>query len=120
MNPFLDEVNAEAYDTARPYFHPLVFERLAHVCPGRFAVALDVACGTGQSTRALAAVSDLTVGFDASLGMLRQARQRDAIPYVHGQAECLPFPDDTFDIVTESPRELGRARSVTQAALACA
>lgn len=100
MNPFLDVEDAKGYDTARPYFHPLVFERLAQRCPGRFPAALDVACGTGQSTQALAAVSSLTVGLDASAGMLRHARRRDRIPYVHGQAECLPFPDAAFDIVT--------------------
>jgi ubiquinone/menaquinone biosynthesis C-methylase UbiE len=104
MNPFSDAMDARTYDAARPYFHPLVFERLAGVCPGRFPVALDVACGTGQSTQALAAVSAVTVGIDASVAMLRHARRRDVIPYVRGQAECLPFPDSTFDLVTVGRR----------------
>lgn len=100
MNPFQDVMDARAYDAARPYFHPLVFKRLARVRPDRFPVALDVACGTGQSTQALAAVSAMAVGLDASVAMLRHARRRDVIPYVRGQAESLPFPDSTFDIVT--------------------
>lgn len=100
MNPFLAAMDAQAYDTARPYFHPLVFDRLARMSRARFAVALDVACGTGQSTQALVEVSDVTVGLDASLGMLQHARQRDVIAYVRGLAVCLPFPDATFDIVT--------------------
>lgn len=100
MNPFLEDIDAEKYDAARPYFHPVVFERLASVLSGRFATALDVACGTGQSTEALAAVSTLAVGLDASSAMLQCARRRDVIPYVRGRAERLPFRDDAFDMVT--------------------
>lgn len=100
MNPFLEDIDAEEYDAARPYFHPVVFERLAHVFGGRFATALDVACGTGQSTEALAAVSTLAVGLDASPGMLQRARRREIIPYIRGRAEQLPFRDHAFDMVT--------------------
>jgi SAM-dependent methyltransferase len=100
MNPFLEDIDAEAYDAARPFFHPVVFERLAHVFGGRFATTLDVACGTGQSTEALAGVSMLAVGLDASPGMLQRARGRDVRPYVRGRAERLPFRDNAFDMVT--------------------
>jgi len=62
MNPFADGIDAEKYDSARPNFHPLVFERLAGVFRGPFAAALDVGCGTGQSTKALASVSAFVVG----------------------------------------------------------
>jgi SAM-dependent methyltransferase len=100
MNRFSDDINAEQYDAARPYFHPLVFERLVRVLGSRFVAALDVACGTGQSTQALAAVSTFVVGLDASARMLHGARHRGVISYVQGCAERLPFPDSAFDIVT--------------------
>jgi len=100
MNPFADGIDAEKYDSARPNFHPLVFERLAGVFRGPFAAALDVGCGTGQSTKALASVSAFVVGLDASATMLRVARRRDANPYVRGSAERLPFRDGASDVVT--------------------
>jgi ubiquinone/menaquinone biosynthesis C-methylase UbiE len=100
MNPFSDDINAEQYDAARPYFHPLVFERLVRVFGSRFVAALDIACGTGQSTEALASVSTFVVGLDASAQMLHGARRRGVIPYVQGRAERLPFPDNAFDIIT--------------------
>jgi SAM-dependent methyltransferase len=65
---------------------------------------LDVACGPGNFTRALARVSGdgLVVGLDASRTMLEQA-VREANPpnvrYVRGDAAALPFPDATFDVV---------------------
>ena len=101
MNPFLDGVDPAHYDNARPYFHPLVFQRLADFFPQRrLCVALDVACGTGQSTEALAGLAEFVVGLDASAVMLRGARRCGVIPYVCGVAEFLPFPAGVFDLVT--------------------
>jgi SAM-dependent methyltransferase len=101
MNPFLDGVDPADYDSARPYFHPLVFERLADFFQRRkLKAALDVACGTGQSTEALAARAEFVVGLDASAVMLRGARCSGVIPYVRGLAEQLPFAAGAFDLVT--------------------
>jgi len=101
MNPFIDGVDPASYDSARPYFHPLVFQRLADFFQERkLKAALDVACGTGQSTEALGALSEFVVGLDASAAMLRGARCRGVIPYVLGVAEQLPFPAGAFDLVT--------------------
>jgi SAM-dependent methyltransferase len=101
MNPFLDGVDPADYDNARPYFHPLVFERLADFFQQRrLCAALDVACGTGQSTEALAGLAEFVVGLDASVVMLRGARGRGVISYVCGLAELLPFPAGAFDLIT--------------------
>jgi demethylmenaquinone methyltransferase/2-methoxy-6-polyprenyl-1,4-benzoquinol methylase len=59
------------------------------------AYVLDLACGTGDLCRDLAAADDGAVGIDLSAGMLRVART-DA-PLVRGDAERLPFRDGTFD-----------------------
>ncbi len=100
MNPFLEGIDAETYDSARPYFHPLIFERLADFFQHRkLRAALDAACGTGQSTEALAALAEFVVGLDASAVMLGGARCRGVIPYVRGLAEQLPFPAGAFDLV---------------------
>jgi len=64
---------------------------------------LDVACGTGTSTAALARKGAELVGVDFSTGMIMEARRRHpAIEFVEGDAEALPFPDDGFDAVTIS------------------
>jgi ubiquinone/menaquinone biosynthesis C-methylase UbiE len=67
---------------------------------------LDVACGPGNTTRAMLAElgpSAEMVGFDAAATMLRQAvaeTDDERASYVHGDAHTLPFPDDAFDAVS--------------------
>jgi len=65
---------------------------------------LDVGCGPGNFTRALARASfdGLAVGLDASRTMLDQAAREHNPPnlrYVRGDAAALPFPDASFDAV---------------------
>jgi SAM-dependent methyltransferase len=69
-NYFAHESAADRYAQGRPYYHPLVIERLVKFTRiARFAHALDVACGAGQSTRALAAVADRVDAIDVSAPM---------------------------------------------------
>ena len=64
---------------------------------------LDVACGTGTSTTAIQAKGATAVGVDFSSGMIREARRRHpGIEFVEGDAQALPFGDETFDAVTIS------------------
>lgn len=86
--------------------------RLAAVRTGERA--LDVCCGTGDVTFALAQAGAETTGFDFSEPMLAVARRRaDALGTAHrlpltaphfkqGDALHLPFADASFDIVTIS------------------
>lgn len=64
---------------------------------------LDLAAGTGTSSRPFADAGATVVATDLSLGMLRvgQARQPD-LHFVAGDALALPFADDVFDAVTIS------------------
>ncbi len=70
------------------------------------ARVLDVACGTGLTTLALAREHGASaVGIDLGADNLAQARARgesDAldVTFVHGDAAELPFDDDSFDAVT--------------------
>lgn len=76
-NHFLESRAADGYDTFRPHCHPLVFGRLSELAAHRrFDRALDVACGTGQASVAMAATGTTVVGLDASAAMLRHARRR--------------------------------------------
>jgi ubiquinone/menaquinone biosynthesis C-methylase UbiE len=62
--------------------------------------ALDVACGTGQSTLALKEVASQVVGTDTSREMLARATREAGVRYVEAPAEDLPFADDSFCLVT--------------------
>ncbi|MBW8484193.1 class I SAM-dependent methyltransferase [Actinomadura parmotrematis] len=70
------------------------------------ATVLDVACGPGNVTRALAAgvaENGLVVGLDAAAGMLERAAADtpgDGVGYVRGDAAGLPFADASFDAVS--------------------
>lgn len=78
--------------------------------PGQ--AALDVCCGTGDVTFALAGRGADAVGFDFSHPMLAVAAERAtrfrpaAVPgsvrFLQGDALELPFPDRSFDVVTIS------------------
>ncbi|ELZ47683.1 methyltransferase type 11 [Halorubrum distributum JCM 9100] len=69
------------------------------------AVALDVGCGNGRHTEALAARAEVAVGVDLSRGLLDEAVARardrgfaDAAAFVHGDAGALPVRDDAVDL----------------------
>ena len=62
------------------------------------SVVLDLAAGTGDFCRELAASGVTPIGIDLSFGMLANART-DA-PLVQGDALCLPVPDGSVDGVT--------------------
>jgi ubiquinone/menaquinone biosynthesis C-methylase UbiE len=75
---------------------------LARPRPGD--LALDVATGTGNTAFALAPYVRRVIGLDITREMLDEARRIAAermipnIDWVIGDAERLPFPDNTFDL----------------------
>jgi SAM-dependent methyltransferase len=102
MNPFDSESTARRYATSRPFFHPIVLDLLrAHLPTGpKLARALDVACGTGHSTRILTEVASEVIGTDPSPGMLAAAFTADPIRYEPAAAEALPFAAGHFALMT--------------------
>ncbi|PZE26532.1 MULTISPECIES: demethylmenaquinone methyltransferase [unclassified Curtobacterium] len=64
---------------------------------------LDLAAGTGTSSVAFAKRGAEVTALDLSAGMIEVGRQRHPeITFVHGDAEQLPFEDDSFDAVSIS------------------
>ena len=72
----------------------------------RNGAVLDAACGTGRITALLQQEGFRATGCDVSAAMMAVARQRltslgyDEVPLVESGVECLPFPDQSFDVVT--------------------
>jgi SAM-dependent methyltransferase len=63
---------------------------------------LDIGCGTGRWLRRYQQRGFRALGLDATLGMLRTAREHGtAAPLVTGDAQRLPFPDASFDAVSD-------------------
>lgn len=62
------------------------------------STVLDLACGTGDLCRELAAGGLLAVGVDLSFGMLEEART--GAPLVHADILRLPIPDASVDGAT--------------------
>jgi demethylmenaquinone methyltransferase/2-methoxy-6-polyprenyl-1,4-benzoquinol methylase len=70
--------------------------------------ALDLCCGTGDISFALARAGAETIGLDFSEQMLEVARTRfensklktQNLKFLQGDAQQLPFPENSFDAVT--------------------
>jgi ubiquinone/menaquinone biosynthesis C-methylase UbiE len=100
-NPFAAAGVGVHYDRGRPYHHARTLERIvAMVDTGRIERGVDVACGTGMSTVALAGRADCAIGVDVSPEMMRSARHAPGVRYLLGRAERLPFRDASFEAAT--------------------
>ncbi|HEV2320008.1 MAG TPA: bifunctional demethylmenaquinone methyltransferase/2-methoxy-6-polyprenyl-1,4-benzoquinol methylase UbiE [Verrucomicrobiae bacterium] len=77
---------------------------LAAVKPGDHA--LDLCCGTGDIAFALAGQGAQVTGLDFSEKMLEVAAHRleksnfKALKFIQGDAQSLPFPDNSYDAIT--------------------
>ena len=109
MGDVRDSFSRVAANYTRSTFHSSS-ERLREVLdlaqPQPGDIALDVATGTGNTAFALAPVVRGVVGVDLTREMLDQARRLAAergivnAEWVIGDAERLPFRDNTFDLYT--------------------
>lgn len=101
-NPFARPGAAARYAAGRPDFHAAVIERARRrVAPNdRLERALDIACGTGQSTRALTSIAETVLGVDPAPAMLGAAEPRTATNYVAAAAEALPLAAESFDLAS--------------------
>jgi SAM-dependent methyltransferase len=100
-NPFAASDVGAVYDRGRPFHHAHTLARVRSIVgDAPVGHGLDIACGTGMSTVALAAHAQHVVGVDISPEMMRAARQAPNVSYLYAQAERMPFPSRTFDAVT--------------------
>jgi ubiquinone/menaquinone biosynthesis C-methylase UbiE len=116
MSTSVSAVSFESYGGNAPenyerYFVPAIGAPLAQdlidaasLRPGE--AVLDVACGTGIIARIAAervGPTGIVAGLDLNAGMLEVARSVSAsggIEWYEGNAEAIPLPDESFDVVT--------------------
>lgn len=96
----------EAGDYARfaTYMEPGAVDMLQAWGVERGQRLLDVACGAGQLAIPAARMGLEATGVDIAENLVRAARERaDAeglcVRFDHGDAEALPYPDGSFDVV---------------------
>ena len=87
---------ADWYEGFRPALKPQEFDALRRLLGEGEGRCLDLACGTGLSTAAVAELGWSAVGIDISGDMLELARRR-GLEVTEASAEALPFDDGAFD-----------------------
>ena len=103
--------HAEAYGKFRPTYPASVIEAILSYCDaggcGR-GLAVDVACGGGQSTWSLVGHFKRVIGSDISEAQIREAaklagqrRETSAVEFFVNKAEDMAFlPDQSVDLIT--------------------
>ncbi|XP_070561243.1 putative methyltransferase DDB_G0268948 [Ptychodera flava] len=104
---FANTVISEAYHKFRPPYPIEVVDRIIkylqekHLSP--LALAIDVGCGSGQSTRNLSPHFEKVIGCDVSETQIKKATETEKlanIEYRIGNDEALPAEDGSVDLVT--------------------
>lgn len=94
---------ASEYERYRTSYSDALFDAIvAYAGSMRGRRALDLACGTGLSTRGLVARDVAVTGIDVAPNMLAVARRArfDDAAFYEARAESLPFADESFALVT--------------------
>ena len=102
-NVFAEAGMAAGYANSRPPLHAIIVEKSRRLLPvSRPASrAIDIGCGAGLSTRALATVARTCIGMEPAEAMLHAAAQSGYdVAFVVGRAEELPFQGQSADLVT--------------------
>lgn len=95
----------EMYDTIGKNYNstrhadPFIRDRLyEHLQPGKKKTYIDIGCGTGNYTIALAQKGIRITGIDPSILMLTEARKRaPELNWLQGTSENIPVGDDLYD-----------------------
>lgn len=98
----IDEYNqktAEHYRSYRPPLHEIILKKCISGKEG-FDIGLDIGCGTGQSSKALAKFCAKVVAIDPSTSMLEKAIYHPHIEYQNYDGQRLNFENNRFDIIT--------------------
>jgi SAM-dependent methyltransferase len=92
---------AAGYAFDRPPVHQRIIETVASRLAMPLARGLDVGCGAGVSTAALASIARMAVGIDPAARMLaHHGAVAPGARFAIGEAERIPFATGAFDVIT--------------------
>ena len=101
----IDEQNAERQQLLAKILNPLTAPLLTGIPKQSIASILDLGCGQGNTTRFLAetfpGASATGFEYDSTLvaSASAQAENRNVVSFQQGDAQKLPYPDASFDLV---------------------
>jgi len=98
MNENHFESNSKEYLAHRPTYPPELTNKLASLCK-RKEHALDVGCGTGQLSVALASFFDKVTATDSSKEQILTAKQHPNVTYKQEKAESLSLDSNSVDLI---------------------
>jgi SAM-dependent methyltransferase len=88
-------------DANEPAWQPLFEAVMTRLKVGSGQRLLDVGCGAGGALAVAQARGATIAGLDASADLVAMVRRRlPGAPLHVGEMEVLPFPDESFDVVT--------------------
>lgn len=99
MTDEYDQITSFHYSAYRPPLHNLILDKCISL-NRTYATGLDLGCGTGQSSIALASFCQEVIGLDPSESMLNKSISHNNVKYHLFNGIDLVFPDDKFDIIT--------------------
>jgi ubiquinone/menaquinone biosynthesis C-methylase UbiE len=94
-----DQITATHYSAYRPPLHSKILNEYFEE-NGTHNLGLDVGCGTGHSSVALAHYCNKVIGIDPSPDMLQKSIPYSKIEYSFCNTNKLDFANDYFDIIT--------------------
>ena len=112
LRMFEELAHAAAYALFRPSYPRIVFDTISTFIRKNngsgFQVAVDVACGSGQSTFSLCSRFQKVIGVDISDAQIKNARAKaaEALPvsksveFIVGDAHDLPLESSSADLIT--------------------
>lgn len=100
MNPFESKEMALGYARSRPPLHRRIVEHILPHLPAAPHRALDLGCGSGLSTHALAPIAAVGLEPAESMTQLGSTVAPAALGFLCARSEQLPFRDASFDLLT--------------------
>ena len=102
MNYFDHPEAALRYAKYRPDYHELVMKQIRRFLQfkHKLPLGLDIACGTGLSSKALGLISEKVIACDGSSHMLHHAIANEHISYFLKDENQLEFDENSFDIIS--------------------
>ena len=94
-----DKLTAFHYSAFRPSLHSDILKECIEEDDKR-SRGLDIGCGTGQSSIALANLCDNVIGIEPSKEMLKRSIRHQQVDYQYYDGASLHFPKNHFDIIT--------------------